>query len=485
VTSNAESGRSSLELDAETMRRLGYRVVDLLVDRISGLDADVAWRGADRARLDALLDTRPPAGPRDFEVLLEKLRTDVFAYAARVDHPRFFAFVPGSPTWPGILGDFLAAGHNVFQGTWLGSAGPSALELVVLGWFRDWLEMPATAGGLFLSGGSVATLTAMACARQLRFGMHDASAMIYFSEETHSSVPRAARILGFSSAQLRPLPVDDAFRLQIDALRDAVAEDTEQGRIPFLVVANGGTTSTGSVDPLSPLSDFCRETGMWLHVDAAYGGFAVLTERGRRALNGIGRADSVTLDPHKWLYQPFETGCLLVRDGALLEQAFRTLPHYLQDTAVRGTTEAGRQHEVNFSDRGIQLTRSARAIKVWLSVQYFGLDAFRTAIDRTLDLARYAEHRIRADARFEVLSPSNLGVVCFRRVPDDAGETGTREARIEALNADLVKRLGSSGDGLISSTRLGGRYTMRICALNHRSRESDIDRVLDRLAGLA
>lgn len=463
------------------MRRLGYRVVDLLVDRITGIDRDVAWRGASRAELEARLAEPPPAGPRDFDKLLDRLEADVFAYAARVDHPRFFAFVPGSPTWPGILGDFLAAGHNVFQGTWLGSAGPSALELVVLGWFREWLDMPAAAGGLFLSGGSAATLTAMACARQLRFGMHDPSAVIYFSEETHSSVPRAARILGFSSAQLRPLPVDEAYRLPMDVLRRAVDEDSANGRTPFLVVANGGTTSTGAVDPLAPLSDFCRARNLWLHVDAAYGGFAVLTERGRLALEGLGRADSVTLDPHKWLYQPFETGCLLVRDGALLEQAFRTLPHYLQDTAVRGATETGR-HEVNFSDRGIQLTRSARAIKVWLSIQTLGLDAFRTTIDRTIDLARHAEHRIRERPGFEILSPASLGVVCFRRLLPEPGDAQSRETRTEALNADLVKRLGSSGAGLISSTRLGGRYAMRICVLNHRSRESDVDRVIDRLA---
>jgi aromatic-L-amino-acid/L-tryptophan decarboxylase len=467
-----------LALDADTMRRMGYGVVDLLVERICGLGGQPAWQGATRAELEARLARPTPSQPHSFEEILAELTRDVLPYAARVDHPRFMAFVPGAPTWPGILTDLLAAGYNIFQGTWLGSAGPSAVELIVLDWFRTWLDMPAGAGGLFLSGGSAANLTAIAGARLHRFGAHEPRAVLYFSDEVHSSVPRAARILGFAPDRIRTIETDDGYRMRMATLRDAVAADLAAGLLPFLVVANGGSTSTGAVDPLPELVGFCRDRDLWLHVDAAYGGFAVLTGDGRAALRGLGDADSVTLDPHKLLYQPFETGCLMVRDADALERAFRILPVYLQDTAVRrGGAVAAAAHSaddgVNFADRGVQLTRSARALKVWVSLHCFGVNAFREAIERSAALARHAEAAIRATDRLELLSPASFGVVCFRRRVD--GD----EAEAERLNATLVKRLAQSGDGLISSTRLKGRYALRFCILSHHTRETDVDRLVD------
>ncbi|MGH7507737.1 MAG: pyridoxal phosphate-dependent decarboxylase family protein, partial [Longimicrobiales bacterium] len=373
---------------------------------------------------------------------------------------------------------FLAGGYNIFQGTWLGSAGPSAVELVVLDWFRQWLDMPATAGGLFMSGGSAANLTAIACARLDRFGAHDGRAVIYLTEECHSSIERAARILGFDHGQLRVVATDDQDRMRLDALSAAVEADAAARRTPFLVVANAGSTSTGTVDPLPELRAYCRDRGLWLHVDAAYGGFAVLTERGRAKLAGIGEADSITLDPHKLLYQPFEAGCLLVRDTALLERAFQVLPGYLQDAAVNGNggadlPRAASGDGVNFGDRGLQLTRSARALKVWVSVQYFGVDRFRAAIDRTMTLAEHAERTIRALPAFELVTPASFGIVCFRR------RIGGDDAATERANAELVKLLADSGEGLISSTRRQGRYALRLCILSHRTREFDVDHVLN------
>jgi len=466
-----------LELDAETMRRLGYRVVDLLVDRIAGLAGEPAWRGGKREELQRRLERPAPELPVDFDEILDELTADVLPLAARVDHPRFMAFVPGSPTWPGVLADFMAGGYNIFQGTWLGSAGPSAVELVVLDWFREWLRLPLSAGGLFLSGGSAANLTALACARLDRYGGHDRSAVIYLSEECHSSVERAARILGFHPDQIRVLPTDDSDRIRLDALRSAVDTDKAADRTPFLIVANAGSTSTGAVDPLPELAEFCRANRLWLHVDAAYGGFAVLTERGRAMLAGLEEADSITLDPHKLLYQPFEAGCLLVRDVALLERAFRVMPVYLQDAAVGGaerralSTPTGGDG-INFGDRGLQLSRSARALKVWVSIQYFGLDRFRTVIDRTMQLADHAERWIRASSELELVTPASFGVVCFRR------EAGGDDAQSERANSALVKALAESGEGLISSTRRGDRYALRLCILSHRTRAEDVDRVL-------
>jgi glutamate/tyrosine decarboxylase-like PLP-dependent enzyme len=458
---------SELDLDPETMRELGYRVVDLLVERIATLDEARAWRGASRAEMESRLREPPPESPTDFDEVLRRLSSDVIAFAGHHDHPRFFAYVPSCPTWPGVLGDFVASGVNFFQGTWLQSAGASTVELVVLDWFRQWVGYPGQASGILVSGGSQANLTALACARETKAGGRSETAVVYVSSQGHSSVTRALRILGFRSEQVRALAVDDRNRVRPDALEAAIESDVQAGRQPFLAVANAGSTNTGAIDPLGDLATVCAENGVWLHVDAAYGGFAILTDRGRRLLGGIERADSVTLDPHKWLYQPYEAGCLLVREGPLLSQAFQITADYMQDTAVGGV-------EVNFADRGIQLTRSARALKLWMSLQYFGVDAFRRAIDRSLDLAEFAERRIRESSELELLSPATLGVVCFRRRPAGLDEEGT----LERLNADLDRLLAESGEGMISSTRIDGRFALRLCVLNHRSRAEDVERVL-------
>jgi aromatic-L-amino-acid/L-tryptophan decarboxylase len=466
-----------LELPPERMRELGYGMVDLLVDRYVGLRDERAWSGATRARLEALLKEPAPETAGSFEAAVERLMRDVVPWGGRVDHPAFMAFVPGAPTWPGVLGDFMAAGMNIFQGTWLASAGVSELELVVIDWFREWLGFDDSASGLLVSGGSAANLTAIAGARLLRFGAHAPDAVVYCSAETHSSVVRAARVLGFADDRIRHIRVDRDQRIDIATLRDALSADRADGLVPFLVVATAGTTSTGAVDPLPAIADLCREHGAWLHVDAAYGGFAVLTERGRAALAGIERADSVTLDPHKWLYQPFEAGCLLVRDGTALDRAFHILPPYLQDTALPGrdgdSVAADGPLPVNFADRGIQLTRSARVLKLWLSIQTFGVGAFRRAIDRCIDLAARAECRIRESDAFELLTPAQLGIVCFRlRAPADT---------VDRLNRDALRHTLESGVGMISSTLVGGHFALRLCVLNYRTEESDVDRVLDRL----
>jgi glutamate/tyrosine decarboxylase-like PLP-dependent enzyme len=453
-----------LELDAETMRALGYRAVDLLVERLETLEEQPAWSTGSRTELDALLREPPPAGPGDPAALLERLVAEVITYGQRTDHPRFLAYIPGTPTWPSVLGDLVAAGANVFTGTWIGSAGATEVELVVLDWFNEWLGYPAEAGGVLTSGGSEANLTAVACARTLRLGDSFADAIVYVSAQSHSSIVRAVRVLGFAPAQVRTLPVDGQWRLRVDALAEAVEEDTAAGLRPFLVAANAGATSTGAVDPFPELADICAERGLWLHVDGAYGGFAALSARGRGILAGIERADSITLDPHKWLYQPWGTGCLLVREPGALERAFHVTADYLQDVPW-GV-------EVNMADRGLQLTRPARALKIWLSLKTFGTAAFAAAVDRTIELGELAQKRIEGSGELELMSPACLGIVCFRR----RGEGGEEE--VEALNADLLRRLNGSGFASLSSTRLDGRYALRVCLEGFRTQPGDVERVL-------
>jgi aromatic-L-amino-acid decarboxylase len=460
-------GEDPLGLDPETMRRLGYRTVDLLVDRWAGLGNEPVVRRGTPAELARRLSGPPPVGPESFEDLLEQLFTDVLPFISRNDHPRYLAYVPGCGTWPGVLGDLIASACNIEASSWVQAAGPSQVELVVLDWFKEWIGFPQEAAGVLVSGGSAANLTALACAREALLGAMSDQVVGYLSDQAHSSMARAARVLGFRPNQVRVLPVDDGYRMRPEALAAAMDADLRAGRRPLFVAASAGSTSTGAVDPLPELAELCREQGVWLHVDAAYGGFAALTERGRRWLAGIELADSVTLDPHKWLYQPFECGCLLVREGQHLHGAFRIQPAYLQDTQPA-------ELEVNFSDLGVQLSRTSRALKLWLSLRYFGVEAFRAAIDRCIDLARLAQARIEASTQLELLTPAKLGVVCFRRRLD-----GADEDRLEQLNRSLAEGLAASGQGLISSTRLRGRFALRMCVLNHTSGTLDVERVLD------
>jgi aromatic-L-amino-acid decarboxylase len=457
-----------LGLDAEAMRALGYRTVDMLVKRLTD-PAIPPLRRATPAEMRARLAGPPPQDGRDFEAIIEQLERDVLPFMSRGDHPGFFAFVPFCGTWPGALGDFVASACNVYAGSWMESAGPTQLELEVLNWFKAWIGYPQDAGGILVGGGSAANLTALACARESLVGSMSTDVVGYVSDQAHSSIGRAARVLGFRPEQIRVLPHDAGFRFDPRMLAAAMDADVRAGRRPLFVAATAGTTNTGAIDPLGELSRLCRERGVWLHVDAAYGGFAALTARGGAALEGIELADSVTLDPHKWLYQPYECGALLVRDDHILRSAFQMTPDYLQDSEVA----AG---EVNLSDRGVQLTRSSRAFKVWLSLQYFGARAFTTAIDRSLDLARLVEERVQTSDALELMAPPSLGIVCFRRhfrgVAGDAADADLR-------NAALVAAVEASGHGLVSSTVLRGRYALRMCVMNHTTTAADVERVMD------
>jgi glutamate/tyrosine decarboxylase-like PLP-dependent enzyme len=438
------------------MRKLGYRTVDVLVEQL-GRDGP-PLRRATPAEMRERLHGPPPEEPEPFERILEELERDVLPFASRDGHPRFFGFVPFAGTWPGALGDLIASACNLYAGSWMESAGPSQVELEVLGWFKEWIGYPAGAGGSLVSGGSAANLTALACAREARAGPMREDLVLYVSDQAHSSIARAARILGFRPEQVRVLPSDERFRLTPETLRAAIEADVRRGLTPFCVAAQGGATNTGSVDPLAGLAEVCREQSAWLHVDAAYGGFAVLADPG--LLAGLEHADSVTLDPHKWLYQPFECGCVLVREGGALRAAFEILPDYLRDARPEA-------EEVNFSDLGLQLTRSARALKLWVSLRYFGVEAFREAIRRSLEVAAAAAGRVEQSETLELAAPPSLGVVCLRRRDLD-----------ETANAGLVAALEHSGVGLVSTTRLHGRFALRMCVLNHQSTAEDVEAVL-------
>jgi len=456
---------SPLAMSAEEMRRSGYAAVDAMIGLVH--QPDPVIRRASAAEMTALLHTPSQESPLGIDEVLRRLTDDVLPYASKVGHPGYFAYIPGSTTWPAALAEFMGAVANVFCGSWMEAAGPSQIELTVLEWFRTWLGMPEGTSGILVSGGSAANLTALAAARELTFGSAADDAVIYCSDQAHSSVGRAARLLGFRPDQVRVVPSDDRFRLRPDALRTSLDADIRTGRQPLAVIAAAGSTNTGAVDPLHELADLCDEYRVWLHVDAAYGGFAVLSERGAAALSGIERADSVTLDPHKWLFQPMECGAVLVREKGALELAFAVLPDYLADTH-------GEPDEVDFSDRGLQLTRNARALKVWASLATFGVGAFREVVDRNLDLAAMAQQVVEDDPDLALMNPASLGIVCFRReVP------GCDESQTATINAWLVAELEATGRAMVSTTRLHGRYAVRMVVLNHLTQESDVRWTLD------
>jgi glutamate/tyrosine decarboxylase-like PLP-dependent enzyme len=415
----------------------------------------------------------PPDDPVAFDEILDGLERDVLPFVARISHPGYLAFIPGEGTWPGALGDLIASALNVDTCWWLGASGPSALELVVLDWLRQWVGYPEQAAGVLVSGGSAANLTALACAREARIGVMNEKAVVYMSDQTHSSLARAARVLGFRPDQVRVIPSDGRARMQVDALRAAIAADEAGGRKPLVVVANAGTTATGAVDRFHELSEVCRERGIWLHVDGAYGAFACLTERGRQTLAGIELADSITLDPHKWLYQPVELGALLVRDGSALQRGFEISPEFLKDVEAA-------DREVNFSDLGLQLTRSCRALKLWISLRYFGVSAFRAAMDNCLDLALHAQGRIESSPELELMSPASLGIVTLRRHPSGVDD----EAILERINASIAERVERGGEVFISTGRVRGRYVLRLCILNHSTSQAEVDRALELAATL-
>lgn len=452
-----------LELSAEEMRDIGYRVVDAIVNHLSSLgEQRVGSKGDPATLIPHFQEPVPPHGTA-FPELLDQLEREVLSSTMHVNHPRFFAYVPGPSNFIGAMADALSSGYNVFAGTWISGSGPAAIELAAISWLRDLCGFPPTSGGLFVSGGTMANLTALAVARHTMLQDRIDGAVVYFSDQGHSSLEKALRLLGFQREAMRRLPSDESFRLETSSLASAVNEDRAAGRRPFCVVASAGTTNTGAIDPLPELAAQAKESGMWLHIDGAYGAAAVLSERGRSLLRGIDLADSLSLDPHKWLFQPFETGCVLVRDVNRLRETFQIMPEYLKDTHQQSS-------EINLTDHGLQLTRNFRALKLWLSLKYFGLDSFRAAIQHGLVLAEFTEACLRKMSGWEIVTPAQMGIVCFRHT-----------ASGDAAHLELVQMMLRDGYALATSTVLRGRTVLRMCPINPRSTEADVEETLRRL----
>jgi aromatic-L-amino-acid/L-tryptophan decarboxylase len=449
----------SLGLDPAEMRRLGYWVVDRVIEHMERDDQGPAVRESPLRELLEALDGPPPQSPGDPLVAMQTLVDVALGNMQHGDHPRYFARVPGPSSFAGVLGDWLGTGFNAISASWAGGSGPATAELVVLGWLRTLLGLAPDAEGVLTSGGSLANLMGLIVARKRR-----GSGVAYLCDQTHASIERGLVAIGFTHEQIRILPSDDCYRMSPEAVADAVAQDRRNGLRPGFVIATVGTTNTGAVDQIGDLARICAEASMWLHVDGAYGAPAALCPRARNVARDLERADSIVLDPHKWLFQPYDLGCLWVREPGALTDAFAMTPEYLTDaSAALG--------EVDFRDRTLELSRRARALKLWLMFHIYGLEGIQTGIARGIALAEYAERTLSSDERWEVVTPAQLGIVTFALRGADAAE---HAARSEALARD--------GYAAVTATSLRGRSVLRICTINPRTTERDIDTTLDRLA---
>jgi len=467
----SDKERQSLDPDRDSMRQLGYALVDRVVEHLTSLpDQRVARRG-DRAEFQALVDEPLPEQSTSLENCLDFFFERILPDMTRVSHPRFHAYIPCPSSFAGALGEMLAAGTNPFVGSWLGGATVSALELTVLRWLAELLRYDPDAGGLLTSGGSMANLIGLASARA-KFGSDVLQrGVIYVSREGHASVRKAAAILGFPRSAISTIGVDAGYRMNVEEIAGSFDTDRAAGRLPFFVCASAGTTNSGAIDPLPEIADLCGQHGVWLHVDAAYGGFAALTPQGRELLRGLERADSLTLDPHKWLYCPMGVGCALVREVRYLEAAFSTGGEYLKDLPA---------DEVNFLNRGPELSRPGRVLSVWMLLRSAGRRSLAGQIAEDLRLARLAADLLREDPRFEVDVPV-LSIVTFRHRLQD-GET---EARRSDRDTDLMEAILADGRLMLSTTVLDGRNTLRLVVMNHRTTETEIRNSVQRILFLA
>lgn len=451
-----------LALSRPQMEELAAQISALLVDHWATMGEKPVGAKGDPAVLRPLFRERVPEAGRPIDEILDRLRRDVFANVLNVGHPRFFAFVPIPGTFVSAMGGALAGGFNIFNGSWLGGSAAAALELGVMDWLREACGLPEGAGGLFTSGGSMANLTALVAARHAKLRDRLEGAVAYLSTQTHSSVERGLRVIGLLPEQIVKISAGPDRRLPVAALAERIVADRAAGLRPFLVIASAGTTNTGAIDPLAEIAALCREQDLWMHVDGAYGAAAIFSERGEQALAGMELADSLSLDPHKWLFQTVDNGCVLVRDFRQLKYAFEIPPDYLQEVHRHDA-------EVNPCDYGIELSRPCRALKLWLTIQYFGMDAIRRAIERGFELAIHAQRSIEK-LGWEVVSPAQMGIVCFH--PPGGDEVQRR--LVDAMLAD--------GYAFSSSTVLDGRTVQRFCTINPATTEEDIDETLRRMA---
>ncbi len=462
---------STLKLSKKEMQQYGYKIIDHIVEHFENQDSKKPVTIASRMEMDALLAEQIPDQPTPANEVLDYVMDRVIPYCNIVSHPKSYSFVPGPSNYISAMADTIATGFNIFSGGWAASPAAAELEIITMNWLLDIFGFPVKkGGGIFTSGGSIANLTALATARRIRCGNDFSKAVIYLSDQAHSSNIKAIKILGFKKEQIRIILTDINFKMSLSKLKNAISIDRSEGLQPFCVIASAGTTNTGSVDPLDNIATICKREHLWLHVDAAYGGAAILSNKGNTLLKGIERADSLTVDPHKWFFQPYEIGCLLVKDHKWLNRTFSEKPEYLRDIE-------GNESEINFYDHGIQLTRRFRALKFYMSIKTFGLNSFKKAIQYNIDLAKKTENLLRNRCDWEITSPATLAIINFRYNPK---EIYLSEKELDQINQNISNKIVTSREALLVTTILNGQITLRMCLINPRTTIKDIQETIEK-----
>lgn len=488
--SDADTERASFDPTTEAewaeLRALGHRMLDDIFDSQQALPHSPVWRPLPTDKRLLFAEDGPVEGS-GAEAAYERVRRHVLPYGLGNWHPRFFGWVQGNGTPLAMLADMLAAGMNPHLGGF--NQAPALVEQQVVRWFAEWFGLPG-ASGLFVTGGTMANVHALACARvtvATRLGRAmrtdgvqawpetptPSPFVFYGSVETHGWAHKAAQWLGLGDRAFRMVPVNADYQIRTEALTEMIAADREAGLTPFCVIGTAGTVNTGATDDLHALADVCARERLWFHVDGAFGALAALSPLVREQIAGMERADSLAFDLHKWGSMPFECACVLVRDPEAHHAAFRNSAAYLAP-AERGPTAGG----MYFNERGLDLTRSFKALKVWMQLHADGVTHFgRVITQNVLQVRRLVSHIASID-ELELLAPAPLNVVCFRYRPPAATLAGQSTLDLDALNAALLTRLQESGEAMPSSTWISGQFAIRVAHVNHRTRESDIDHLV-------
>lgn len=472
MTQDTQQAPDLGDLPDEEFRRLLHQVADWIADYRAGIEARRVVPEQGPGTTAAALPDAPPEGAEPLDEILRDFDRVIMPGVVHWGHPNFLGYFATTTTAPGILGEMLAAALNVSAMTWQTSPAATELESVVLDWIRQMLGLPEEFRGVVYDTASVAVLHALAAAREelgfdvRREGLAGRDAVpaltLYASDQAHSSLEKAAITLGVGEANVRRVASDGEYRMEIGALRRAIEQDVRAGRRPLAVVATVGTTSATSVDPVVEIAGVCREYGVWLHVDAAYGGAMALLEEGRHLMRGVELADSVVFNPHKWLFVPLDFSALYVRRPEALRRVFSLVPEYL-----RGDAERAGESAPNYMDYGIQLGRRFRALKAWFVIRAFGREGLAARVREACRLARVVAGWVEADEGFELLAPVLMGVVCFR-----ARAVGSiSDEELDALNERLLARVNATGATYLTHTRLRGQLALRIAVGNVLTRE--------------
>ncbi|MBI1748521.1 MAG: amino acid decarboxylase [Acidobacteria bacterium] len=477
------------DMSPEAFRAYGYRLIDWIADYLKNAESYPVLAQVRPGDIARQLPPQPPLQAESFDEILEDFEKLIIPGVTHWNHPAFMAYFAISAPGPGILGELLSGALNINAMLWKTCPAASELEEVVLDWLRQMLGLSGEFSGVLMDTASISSLCALAAARaaipnyRIRTdglaGRQDVPPLrLYVSEQAHSSIEKAAILLGIGQNHIRKIAVDDAYRLRPDMLSAAIAEDRAAGLKPFCAVATVGTTATTSVDPVAAMAPICREHQLWLHVDAAYAGSAAILPECRPILDGCEAADSLVLNPHKWMFTPFDFSVLYCRHMEILRSAFSLVPDYLQ------TTEG--EHVRNYMDYGIQLGRRFRALKFWFVIRYFGVEGLQRRLREHIRLAQHFAKWVDQQADFERMAPVPFSTVCFRWVPkalgdsfdmdSEKGRTRLNEA-IDLANEKLLDEVNKTGQAYLSSTKLQGRTVLRLTIGNIRTTEAHLRRV--------